>query len=59
MKQPKKLTRNHKEFLRKKGIDADLWMLHSEDPFIYTYINKETGQFMTRDKFTNTLTKEN
>ena len=31
MKQPKKLTRNQKEILVKKGMNPDDYMLHSED----------------------------
>jgi len=31
MKQPKKLTRNQKEILAKKGMNPDDYMLHSED----------------------------
>ena len=31
MKQPKKLTRNQKELLVKKGMNPDDYMLHSEE----------------------------
>lgn len=57
MKQAKKLTRDHKEFLRKKGADSDLWTLLSEDPFCYIYQNKVNGTKMMRDKATNKLTQ--
>lgn len=30
MKQPKKLTRNQKEYLRKRGMDPKDYMFHSE-----------------------------
>ena len=40
MKQPKKLTRNQKEILVKKGMNPDDYMLHS-DPLQQE--GKETG----------------
>lgn len=46
MKQPKKLTRNQKEVLVKKGMNPDDYMLHSEDEkemILYNKKEKETG----------------
>lgn len=45
MKQPKKLTRNQKEILVKKGMNPDDYMLHSEDEKEMILYNrkKETG----------------
>lgn len=46
MKQPKKLTRNQKEILVKKGMNPDDYMLHSEDEkemILYNRKEKETG----------------
>ena len=46
MKQPKKLTRNQKEVLVKKGMNPDDYMLHSEDEkemILYNKKRKETG----------------
>ena len=40
MKQPKKLTRNQKEILVKKGMNPDDYMLHSEKEMIL-YNRKE------------------
>lgn len=46
MKQPKKLTRNQKEILVKKGMNPDDYMLHSEDEkemILYNRKEKKTG----------------
>lgn len=50
MKQPKKLTRFHKEYLHKRNIDPDLWMLQFEDKDKYVYVNKLNGNTMVREK---------
>ena len=50
MKQPKKLTRAHKEFLRKCNLDPKYWMLLSEDQHRYVYINKIDGNTRERLK---------
>lgn len=41
MKQPKKLTRNQKEILTKRGMDPDKYMLHSEDEKEMILYNKK------------------
>ena len=51
MKQPKKLTRAHKEYLRKRNLDPNLWMLQSEDSDCYVYVNKIDGSTRVRTKF--------
>ena len=43
MKQPKKLTRNQKEILVKKGMNPDDYMLHSEDEKEMILYNRSTG----------------
>ena len=50
MKQPKKLTRAHKEYLRKRNMNPNLWMLLSEDSEKYLYINKIDGSVRYRMK---------
>lgn len=40
MKQPKKLSRSQKEFLSKKGLSPDNWMLQSEDAESIVFIHK-------------------
>lgn len=51
MKQPKKLTRDHKEYLAKKyKIDPTEWMLLTEDNDKYVYINKDKTKTITRFK---------
>lgn len=44
MKQPKKLTRNQKELLAKKGLNWKEWMLESEDVVFYTFVHKGNGR---------------
>lgn len=50
MKQPKKLTRAHKEYLRRCHLDPNNWMLQSEDSDRYVYVSKVNGQTRIRDK---------
>lgn len=50
MKQPKKLTRAHKEFLRKCNLDPRFWMLQSEDSTRCVYVNKVDGSVRIRYK---------
>lgn len=49
MKQPKKLTRDHKVYLQKHHLDPKLWMLQSEDQEKWIYVNKIDGS--TRERF--------
>lgn len=51
MKQPKKLTRAHKEFLRKCNLDPELWMLQYEDSEKWVYVNKVNGSTRERTKY--------
>ena len=46
MKQPKKLLRNHKEILTKKGLDAKEWMLmvDTDDKTTFTIIHKTSDE---------------
>ena len=50
VKQPKKLTREHKEYLRRCKLDPTLWMLLSEDTERYIYVNKVDGSTRERLK---------
>lgn len=50
MKQPKKLTRDHKELLRKHNLTPDYWMLQSEDSEKWVYVNKIDGSTRERRK---------
>lgn len=50
MKQPKKLTRDHKEYLYKRGLDPNKWALLSEDTEKYVYVNKIDGHTKCRLK---------
>lgn len=50
MKQPKKLTRESKEYLRKRDLNPDEWMLLAEDSHKYVYITKDTKTTLTRLK---------
>ena len=51
MKQAKKLTREHKEYLLKKyKVDPTEWMLLCEDAEKYIYINKSNTHRITRYK---------
>lgn len=43
MKQPRKLKRNEKIFLDKKGLKPDNWMVKSEDIMSITFIHKVSG----------------
>ena len=47
MKQPRKLKRNEKIYLSKKGLNPDNWMVKSEDAEIITFIHKTSKK--TRD----------
>lgn len=40
MKQPKKLTRSQKEFLSKKGLRAENWMVQQEDEKNIIFVHK-------------------
>lgn len=50
MKQPKKLTYEHKRYLSKKNQNAEEWGLLSEDKDKYVYINKVNGKIFERQK---------
>lgn len=50
MKQPKKLTYEHKKYLAKCHLNPDLWMLQSEDSDCYIYVNKIDGSTRKRLK---------
>lgn len=50
MKQPKKLTRAHKEYLRRCDMEPRLWMLQFEDAERCVYVHKVTGQTYERTK---------
>jgi hypothetical protein len=49
MKQPKKLLRNQKEILTKKGLNAKEWMLVSDtdDKTSFTVIHKTSNETKT------------
>lgn len=44
MKQPKKLTRDHKELLNKKGLYTPSCRLLSEDEVAFLFIDISTGE---------------
>lgn len=44
MKQPKKLTRNQKEILSKKGYDWTKYMFDSEDDMCMYFVEKATNK---------------
>lgn len=44
MKQPKKLLRNQKEILTKKGLNAKEWMLVSDSKDSFTIIHKNSSE---------------
>lgn len=50
MKQPKKLTYEHKQFLAKCNLDTSLWMLQFEDSARVVYVNKIDGSTRERLK---------
>lgn len=53
MKQPKRLTRNQKELLKKKSLNWKEWMLLEETIISYVFVHKKTKQEFTvwkRDK---------
>lgn len=52
MKQPKKLTLQQKKFLAKKGLNAENWMMLSEDNENVVFVHKTSKK--TR-KFEKTL----
>lgn len=43
MKNPKKLSRTQKEFLRDKGYDPSIHLIVKNLPNIYVFYNKVTG----------------
>lgn len=51
MKQPKKLLRDQKEILTKKGLNAKEWMLVSDtdNKTTFTIIHKTSGDVKTID----------
>ena len=51
MKQPKKLTRNQKELLVKKGMNPDDYMLHSEDEKEMILYNKKEKRLEAVEKY--------
>lgn len=50
MKQPKKLTRNQKEFLSKKGLRAEEWALLEETKDSCVFIHKNRLEVKTFSK---------
>lgn len=44
MKQPKKLTRNQKELLNKKGYDWKKYMFDSEDKMCMYFVDKNSKE---------------
>lgn len=52
MKQPKKLTRNQKEILRKNGLDWNDYMLLSEDKDTFTVISKKENEHGNKEQLT-------
>ena len=46
MKQPKRLTRNQKELLEKKGFNWHEWLLLDETQEHYKFIQKKTNKFI-------------
>ena len=53
MKQPKKLTRNQKELLVKKGMNPDDYMLHSEDENERILYNKKEKRLALKSALTS------
>lgn len=52
MKQPKKLTRNQKEILRKNGLNWNDYMLLSEDKDTFTVISKKENEHGNKEQLT-------
>lgn len=52
MKQPKKLTRNQKEVLKKKGLDWNNFMLLTEDKNTFTVISKKEDEYGRKQQYT-------
>ena len=52
MKQPKKLTRNQKEVLKKDGLDWNSFMLLSEDKDTFTVISKKENENGWKEQYT-------
>ena len=52
MKQPKKLTRNQKEILRKNGLNWNDYMLLSEDKDTFTVISKRENEHGNKEQLT-------
>lgn len=52
MKQPKKLTRNQKEVLRKNGLDWNDYMLLTEDKDTFTVISKKENEHGNKEQLT-------
>ena len=50
MKQPKKLTRNQKEVLKKNGLDWNNFMLLSEDKDTFTVISKKENEHGNKEQ---------
>ena len=50
MKQPKKLTREQKKLLTKKGMNAKEYMMVAESNLILIIIEKKTGKLLTIGK---------
>lgn len=52
MKQPKKLTRNQKEILKKKGLNWNDFMLLTEDKDTFTVISKKENEHGHKEQYT-------
>lgn len=52
MKQPKKLTRNQKEILRRNKLDWNDYMLLSEDKDTFTVIAKKENEYGRKEQYT-------
>ena len=52
MKQPKKLTRNQKEVLKKNGLNWNSFMLLSEDKDTFTVISKKENENGWKEQYT-------
>ena len=52
MKQPKKLTRNQKEILRKNGLDWNDYMLLSEEKDTFNVITKKENEHRNKEQLT-------
>ena len=50
MKQPKRLTRNQKELLEKKGFNWHEWLLLDETQEHYKFVQKKTNKFILVQK---------